>query len=341
MEKSNNIANYHLDKNLILFFAFTILITASIFAYKFINYAPCSIEAFNYNKGILRVDDNIRFKDNTKGVTNRVWDFGDDSKLEKTANPFHRYTKPGEYIVKLKINGSCKWEEKLTIKQKIVPLDSSRIARFSMPDRIEVGEIIQFLDQTKGATSWKWEFGESGRIDSNEKNPGYVYESSGEKTILLVVNDEPRYAFKTVINVVEKENEDILPPGNDNTVIVNNNNTGVIPIKPPEGMGGIVIEDPEPPENEKEDVESITKERFIKLLSLVSDKKATANNFKPYLCNDLNIPMKVNNEETTLEEFVNKVKQKKVKVKKIKTKDLEIKKGDRNCITSIKIQFSN
>ncbi|GAA3515736.1 hypothetical protein GCM10022393_32130 [Aquimarina addita] len=335
MEESNNTANYHLDKNLILLFVFTILVTASIFAYKFINYAPCEIEAFNFSKGNLRVGEIIRFKDNTKGVIKREWDFGDGSRPGKISNPFHTYTKSGEYIVKLQVNGSCKWEEKLTIKEKAFVLDSSRIAKFDIPDKIEVGEKIQLFDKTKEATSWEWRFGESGRVDATQKNPEYVYESPGEKTILLIVNNDPRYGFKKRVNVFEKEIEIVAPPRGNPPV--RRTDPPVIPDRP--DIDPISIDPPvplPPPPPTRKNAPNIGEEKFKTLLALVSAKKATADNFKEYLCNDVNLPIQVNNKDTTFKEFC-----KKIRGKGIKIKELNIKKGDYNCITSIEIKYSN
>lgn len=331
MEESSNTVNYHLDKSLLLFFVFTILITASIFAFKFISYIPCEIEAFNYDKGNLRVGEIIRFKDNTKSVVKRAWDFGDDSRVGITANPSHAYEKPGEYIVKLKVNGSCTWEEKLVVKQKVIPLDSSRIARFTVPEKIEIGQAIKIIDETKDATSWEWRFGESGRVDSSEKNPEYMYESSGEKTILLVVNGDPRYGIRKRITVFDKPIEEITPP-KDNVIYQGRDRDQVIPDKPV-GEGVTVIEK-DPLEEKREDAPSFSDERFKELLSLVAKERATADNFKQYLCDNIHLPIIVNNMPTNFAELCSKIKGKRFKIE-----SLEIGKGDYNCITSIKLKY--
>lgn len=336
MEETNKTANYHLDKNLLLFFVFTILITASIFAFKLINYAPCEIEAFNYDKGNLRVGEIIRFKDNTKGVTKRAWDFGDNSRAQIITNPSHTYEKPGEYIVKLQVNGSCTWEEKLTVREKVVALDSSRIARFIVPEKIEVGQTIQIVDATKNATKWEWRFGETGRVDSEVENPEYMYESSGEKTILLIVNGDPRYGIRKTITVFDKETEDFTQT--DGGFIDNRSGDPggtVIPQRPPGGVGegSIIII---PPPVEIEDAPSVTKERFKELLSLVAKKSAKADNFKEYLCDNLSLPITVNGMPTDFTELCTRITG---KGKRFKVKSLEFEKGNNNCITNIKLKF--
>lgn len=336
MEESNNTANYHLDKNLILFFAFTMLITASIFAYKFMNYAPCEIEAFNFNKGNLRVGQIIRFKDNTKGVTERVWDFGDESKLSKIANPFHTYSKPGEYYVKLQVNGSCRWEEKLTIKEKAFILDSTRIAKFELPAKIEVGKVFKAINKTKGGTKWEWRFGESGRVDDTLKNPEYFYESAGEKTVLLIPNGDPKYGIKKRITVFEKEVE-IVETSRIERIQPRKKRPPAIPIEPK--VDPIVIKPPislPPPPPARKDAPDISETKFETMLSLVSAKKASADNFKAYLCNNVDLVIDVNGRETTFKKFCSKIRGKGIKVK-----ELDIKRGDYNCITSINIRYSN
>lgn len=46
--------------------------------------------------------------------------------------------------------------------------------------------IVQFTDlSTFNPDSWEWDFDGNGKIDSNEKNPIYTYESSGTYTVIL------------------------------------------------------------------------------------------------------------------------------------------------------------
>ena len=50
---------------------------------------------------------------------------------------------------------------------------------------------VNFSDLSTGdPISWMWDFDGDGRIDSTKQNPNYVYETAGEYTVKLVVNDK-------------------------------------------------------------------------------------------------------------------------------------------------------
>ncbi len=55
------------------------------------------------------------FADESKDAISWLWDFGDGS-TDSLPNPIHTYALPGEYIVRLTINGSCSYEDTLTAR---------------------------------------------------------------------------------------------------------------------------------------------------------------------------------------------------------------------------------
>ena len=50
------------------------------------------------------------------------------------------------------------------------------------------GELIKFSDETEGAKSWKWEFGDSSEVKSL-KSPLHYYKEAGEYEVKLIVNN--------------------------------------------------------------------------------------------------------------------------------------------------------
>ncbi|MGC1514366.1 MAG: hypothetical protein WA810_02220, partial [Maribacter sp.] len=54
---------------------------------------------------------------------------------------------------------------------------------------------------------WQWSFGETRGIDGNKKSEKYTFKTAGEKTILLVVNDDGLHEAKQRITVLPKVKE--------------------------------------------------------------------------------------------------------------------------------------
>ncbi|MDH7446797.1 PKD domain-containing protein [Aquimarina sp. 2201CG14-23] len=324
MKTSKNETNYHLDKSVVLFFIITILVTATVFAYKYINYTPCEIVNFDVNARNLRVGEIIRFKDNTQGVIEREWDFGDSSKVDTRVSPYHTYEKPGQYIVKLKVNGRCESIETLTIKEKVFILDSTKLAKFDLPKTITVGEVLRVKDKTLNAMTWEWRFGETAKVNSTKKNPEYIYDTSGLKTVTLVVNGDPQYGTKKKINVLPKEKpkekpiRDISRPKESTTAIK---------YAPTDDVKDAPKEEFKAP--------YIGEKQFESKLILVSKKKATAKNFNDFLCGNLNLSIIVNKKRTTFIEFCEKIKGKGIKIK-----ELQLNHEKNNCIKNIVIKYS-
>ncbi len=323
MATSKNTTNYHLDKSIVLFFIITILVTATVFAYKYINYTPCDVVDFEYNARDLRVGEIIRFKDNTQGVIQREWDFGDSTTADTGVSPYHTYDKPGLYIVKLKVNGRCESIEELTIKEKVFILDSSKLAKFEVPKKIKVGEVLRIKDNTLNATSWEWRFGETAKVNSTKKNPEYIYDTPGLKTITLIVNGDSRYGTKKKITVLPKEKPKDEPIRKITAPI---EGTSKIKYAPDQGVKDAPTEEFKAP--------FIGKKEFEAKLLLVSKKKATAKNFKEYLCNNLDLSIIVNKKRTTFLEFCEKIRGKGIKIK-----ELQLNHEKNNCIKNIVIDY--
>ncbi len=67
---------------------------------------------------------------------------------------------------------------------------------------------VNFTDQSTGAISWNWDFGDSNT--STDQNPSHTYESVGSYTVMLTVSDGTNEATETksdFINVIEALDE--------------------------------------------------------------------------------------------------------------------------------------
>ncbi|WP_340199096.1 PKD domain-containing protein [Ascidiimonas sp. W6] len=327
MKTENNPNNHYLDRSIVLFFIITILITTSVFSYKYINYFPCDVVDFEINTKSYRVGDIIRFRDNTQNVLDRVWDFGDNSYQKTGIATFHTFEKPGEYQIKLKVNGKCESVKTITIKEKAFILDSSKLARFNVPETIKVGEVLKIQDETKDAYKWEWRFGETAEVNSTDKNPEYTYESPGLKTIILIVNGNSKYKGRKQIEVLPKEKETRKPKrrirrSEESKSIIKyipgdtTSTTELIPIKR---------------------APNITDKKFKDRIENISKKRINdvEESFSKFLCGNLQLPIIAKGKKTTFAEFCEKIRGRTIKIKELKI----TRNPNTNCIEHINIDY--
>ncbi|MDO6597325.1 PKD domain-containing protein [Oceanihabitans sp. 2_MG-2023] len=316
----------YLDKSVIYTFFGVFFLSASMFAFKYSKYAPCEDVSFKISTNNYTIGSLIKFEDQTEGANNWHWNFGDSTLTSTQQKPLHVYYKPGEYQVRLLVNGICEQSETITILQKKELLDSTKFPVFKIPKTIEVGTTLIVEDQTENASSWEWRFGETAEANAKTKLASYIYKEPGFKTISLIINGELKYISKQKIEVLPLKEEE------ENTFID-------IPEKPSEPVWDIkeapettVIKDkPDTPKL----VPYIGHEDFKEKLILVSKEKMSPNQFVDYFCGDVNKPIIVNGKNTTFLVFCEKIKDKKIKIKNF---EIFRDKGS-NCIKTITIDY--
>ncbi len=328
----------HIDKNVILILLGTIIVAATTVVIKIFNSDPCEIVDFGVEANQYRVGEIIRFKDFSDNVTERQWSFGDSTELRYTENPFHTYANPGTYKVELVVNGKCTLEQEIVINKKVSIIDSTKIAQFKIPNTIKVGDLLQAKDLTLKATSWEWRFGETSEVNSTFQNPTYSYLTEGLKTVTLIVNGDPRYSSQKKITVLPKtgkttkmskreERRTLRQEKRDRESIIKYDPT--INNAPPASVK-------QEPKEVKPEIKQISRTAFAKKVIKVSKKEATANDFKPYLCDNLQVTTMAKGKKTTFLEFCEDIKGKKIKIK-----SLELFKNEKNkCIEYISIDYS-
>ncbi|TVP43470.1 MAG: PKD domain-containing protein, partial [Mongoliibacter sp.] len=112
-----------------------------------------------------------------------LWDFGDGG-TSTSQNPIRSFTTFGEFTVRLtasnSITGCTSITEKIFSNQP-VSADFRANTTFGCGPRT-----VNFLDQSEGATSWNWDFGDG--TTSTEQNPSHTYQSPGAYTVSLSIN---------------------------------------------------------------------------------------------------------------------------------------------------------
>ena len=145
MSEQNNLSQ-HIDKTIIYLFLFVFSIAASAVAFKYYKYAPCNEVFFTTTTNDYREGELIQFIDNTEEAIEWKWEFGDSTEISTNKEPLHVFKKSGEYLVKLTVNNICEKEEIVTIKEKEILIDSTKVPQFHIPANIIVGYTLKVSD---------------------------------------------------------------------------------------------------------------------------------------------------------------------------------------------------
>lgn len=326
MEKPNTPYNYHLDKTVLLFFGITFLVFGSLFAYKITTKEDCGIVQFKTDAKSYKVGELIRFTDYTEGAEKWNWDFNDSTAVRTERNPYHTFSKPGKYDVRLTVNKDCEITKMITIEEKEFILDSTKLPIFEIPSQIMVGQTLKVKNNTDRAKTWEWRFGETASVNSYEKDAEYTYKESGLKTISLVINGDLQYMSKKKIKVLpepKKKDEDI---GFVRSVEVLDSDIKISPDI------GVKVEE----EKKIEKAPNITPAQFGEKLVKIANKKETAQIFAPFMCDKLNTQVIINKKSENFLVFCQKIRGKTITVN-----DVQIMRDkETNCITNVIIDIS-
>lgn len=142
----------------------------------------------------------VTYRDSTSGAEKWLWEFGngDQSREQKGSYVFR---KSGKYQVRLTVDGNREKLFLLNVRQPVQETDS-RLVEITAPDWAIQGEYISFRG-IGNDKQWRWEFGESGIIDSREKNPIHAYSTPGTYEVLLST-ENTRYPVRHRIEIVAR-----------------------------------------------------------------------------------------------------------------------------------------
>ncbi len=154
----------------------------------------------------------IHFVDKTVGnVSSWNWHYGDGS-TGSGKNPSHQYTKTGFSDVTLYVSNKGCNAPAYVIKNFIntKPPISSFTFAYNCSNQLNV----QFTDHSNQPLAWDWDFGDGNH--SNDANPSYSYNNSGEyQVILTTANDQCISKDTALITIVaEKPRIEVSPDKN-------------------------------------------------------------------------------------------------------------------------------
>lgn len=126
---------------------------------------------------------NAIFENTSAGGLNFFWDFGDGT-TSTADNPSHLYTNTGTYTVKLIAfdSTSCNKVDSTFFTITVVAIP---VANFSFgPVPPQENTPVQFTNQSLGATSYIWYFGDGD--STTEVNPQHLFNATGTYDVCLV-----------------------------------------------------------------------------------------------------------------------------------------------------------
>ncbi len=146
------------------------------------------------------MDQPLRFADSTAGADSWLWEFGNgDYSTEQTGT--YQFPEEGRYRIRLKVNHDMEKEFEVRVRPRTDnPFD--HLIRINAPETAIQGEYILFSAEGNDL-DWRWEFGESGIIDSREKTAIYAYENHGTYRISLST-EKTRYPVTQLIQILPK-----------------------------------------------------------------------------------------------------------------------------------------
>jgi large repetitive protein len=124
-------------------------------------------------------------------ITNWTWNFGDNSSSSANQNPQHCYAVSGLYDITLSVTTSngCHATHIDSALIHVYPVPVADFTFYPQPASTLYSE-LSFTDQSIGASSWTWNFGDVNNTDpSYLQNPTHNYPNPGNYCVILTVEN--------------------------------------------------------------------------------------------------------------------------------------------------------
>lgn len=159
----------------------------------------------------------VNFMDQSTNPVAWSWDFGDASAPSNVQFPTHCYATSGVYTVTLTVT----FASSTGTATGTITVYPNPVAAFSF---VNAGNnTVNFTDQSTGATTWYWIFGDN--TFSTAQNPSHPYATSGNYTVCLGVVSAMGCADTTCMSVqptgianFEKTNWNLFPNPSSNGI---------------------------------------------------------------------------------------------------------------------------
>lgn len=153
----------------------------------------------------------VYYADSTRNADVWLWEFGNgDVSHERSGR--YVFKEAGRYQVRLQVDHSLEKRQIVTVRKKSDDYGSDQLVRMRAPETALQGEIVSFKGYGP-SKEWRWQFGESGIVDSREQNPLYTYSEAGRYEIQLTTEDTQypvRHTIEILPQYTENDSTDVL-----------------------------------------------------------------------------------------------------------------------------------
>jgi gliding motility-associated-like protein len=125
----------------------------------------------------------VIFTDSSSGGINFNWDFGDGT-FQTGTSVTHTYQQSGTYSVTLVTSGACGSDT--AVNQVTVQTGTQPVAAFTS-SQLNCSSIITFTDQSAGAATHSWNFGDG--FSDTIASPSHNYATAGTYNVSLLVSN--------------------------------------------------------------------------------------------------------------------------------------------------------
>lgn len=166
--------------NLIVYGAMSLLIIVSIIINLSFSEVPirASISPLD-----VEVGSPIRYSDSTYNTSHILWEFGDGGTSNEKCG-YYSFKEPGTYQVRLIVNREKSQCFFVNVKES-KSVRNNKLVKIKAPTKVVQNENVVFMADGD-SDNWSWEFGESGKVDSQERNPIHVYSKVGVYEVKLM-----------------------------------------------------------------------------------------------------------------------------------------------------------
>lgn len=145
------------------------------------SYTVYSSPTASFSGSNVCLGNSITFSNSSTGATSNNWNFG-DATTSSAASPSKTYASSGNFNVKLVVTNTFGCKDSVT---KSVTIFAKPVPAFTASNQC-LGTAVNFTNQSTGATTNVWVFGDG--KSSAATSPNYSYASAGTYTVKLVVS---------------------------------------------------------------------------------------------------------------------------------------------------------
>lgn len=135
----------------------------------------------------VEVGEAVHYADSTRNAGSWLWEFGNGDVSHERSGQYV-FKEPGRYQVRLQVDHSLEKKQIVKVNRRANNYGSDQLVKIEAPATAFQGEIISFKGYGP-SREWRWQFGESGIVDSREQNPLYAYSEAGRYEVLLTTEE--------------------------------------------------------------------------------------------------------------------------------------------------------